>query len=315
MIKKIVLLSLILVLCFVLCIPSYAQDEVKQNTDISVKEADTNNIKLNEATYDNSFGVYLADKKIINKRNYDILGVNLTQVFYDTKESKVITKDKLPINSIGLKAGETCEYDTIYSLYAYDNDKANENKIYIGSVIKEIMVYPTYAESPNVKSRVNNYKVTVYYEENPSYFNKLNYLQSQESIKQALESDKTSKDILKNQLSNELKANQNIPLKIIDKNISYNSIGTPEANITFKNLSNKTVDAFEVTIKCYDTYDRLVKESISNESAFYGISQNENMKIGETVCDTWTLYLFDNTTKINVYVTSVHFTDGTVWKK
>lgn len=109
--------------------------------------------------------------------------------------------------------------------------------------------------------------------------------------------------------------NKGGPLVITDKTVTYNSIGIPEAHVSFKNVSTKTIDAFEITIKCYDSYDRLVRKQISNEGAFYGISQNRNISSGDMQGATWTLHLFDNTTKFDATITSVHFTDGTVWKK
>ncbi|MFD2115596.1 hypothetical protein ACFSTH_06735 [Paenibacillus yanchengensis] len=133
--------------------------------------------------------------------------------------------------------------------------------------------------------------------------------------KKQAEENKKQAEAKKKALAKELKANKNIPLKIKSKSVSYNSIGIPQANIEYKNVGTKKIIAFEITITCYDSYGRLQRQTISNNKAFYGISQGENLKSGESSKATWTLNLFENTTKFNVVVTSVLFSDNSVWRK
>lgn len=98
--------------------------------------------------------------------------------------------------------------------------------------------------------------------------------------------------------------------------VSYNSIGTPEANIIFCNTSSKTIDAFECIIYCYDSFDEPAKHYLYNTNKFKGIAQNKKIESGDVTTPTWVLYGYDLTTKIkNIQVTRVHFTDGTTWKR
>ena len=176
--------------------------------------------------------------------------------------------------------------------------------MYLGTIIESYKDYGDYS---------NRYTSTLY--KNDNFEIEKSNMVSLQSINKVIDKYKNETEELEKKLSEERALNQGVPLKITNKSVTYNSIGIPEANISFKNLSNKTIDALELTIKCYDSYGRVVKELISNRDAFYAISQNRNIIPGSEEGGTWTLNLFENTTKIEVIVTSVHYTDGTSWKK
>jgi len=114
-----------------------------------------------------------------------------------------------------------------------------------------------------------------------------------------------------------------VPIYFVSAEVNFNSIGTPEANLVVKNISKKVIDAYEIKIYCYDRFDRPVRHYATNSNVSEGISQEKigpnginGSKISEDYycCgDTWTLYGHDTTTKIKVYLSKVHFTDGTRW--
>jgi hypothetical protein len=106
-----------------------------------------------------------------------------------------------------------------------------------------------------------------------------------------------------------------IPLKVVRTEVSFNSIGIPEGNVTIQNLTKKTIDAYEVDIYCINGYGKPVYHYYYDTNKFEGISQRNSLKFGDSQSDTWTLYGHENTTKIRAVIVSVHFTDGTVWKK
>lgn len=94
--------------------------------------------------------------------------------------------------------------------------------------------------------------------------------------------------------------------------ITFNSIGVPEANILAYNISDDIIDAYTVDIYCYDNFKNPVKHYAHNSNIFKGISQNE-VASGGTIESSWELHGYDNTTKIKIILTKVHFTNGKVW--
>ena len=102
------------------------------------------------------------------------------------------------------------------------------------------------------------------------------------------------------------------PIKIIKAWVTENSIGTPEANLTFKNVSSKKIDAIRFAILCYNNFDEPVTNVISGNT-FMGMDQ-DRLSPGRQSTSTWTLNLFDLTTKIKPFVYEVHFVDGSTWK-
>lgn len=103
------------------------------------------------------------------------------------------------------------------------------------------------------------------------------------------------------------------PLEVTKTSVT-DTIGTPIANVTVKNTSQKTVDAFKVIIKTFDGFGDPAKGFLTDNS-YDGISQDEKILPTATYEASWTLYNYDTTKKIEAEVYQVHFTDGTTWEK
>lgn len=112
----------------------------------------------------------------------------------------------------------------------------------------------------------------------------------------------------------QLLENGNIPLVVTHNSISNNSIGTPEANISFHNISDKAIKAFKVEFHCYNDFDSPVNKVASYSNKFNGIVQNKHIIPDDTSTFTWTLSLYDNTTNIKyIKITEIVYSDGTIW--
>ena len=170
-------------------------------------------------------------------------------------------------------------------------------KFISGSAIKSLIDYDN-----NIQGNTNYSKIKAYYNTN-SYLEKIRAL------------IKSDKDASNASLKKELQANNNKPLKVTDVEITYNSIDVPEVNLTIKNLTTKTIVAYEMKVSCYDDFDRPVYRYFSSSNLFLGISQGNSLASGESQTDTWTLNLYDLATQVkNVTITAVKFSDGTSWK-
>lgn len=119
------------------------------------------------------------------------------------------------------------------------------------------------------------------------------------------------KGVSKKTLDDLYKGQDSCPLKITKYFLTYNSINSPEANITYKNVSTKLIDGIKVSVACYNNFDEPVTSGYSN--VFGGIDQDK-LRPGRQKTGTWTMSLFDNTTKIKPFIREVHFSDGTTWK-
>lgn len=107
-----------------------------------------------------------------------------------------------------------------------------------------------------------------------------------------------------------------VPLIIVGSYISYNSIGVPEANIQFWNVSGKDVASFEVKFVCYDAYGNVTTDYSWYNGSFLGYCDNARMELGEKSTKTWTLYNNERTKSVrNIVLQRVAFTDGTIWKR
>lgn len=87
--------------------------------------------------------------------------------------------------------------------------------------------------------------------------------------------------------------------------------GTPEADITFRNISYKKIVAFKLKFTCYNIFgnvERTYYDSYYTDSA--------DLNSGEAATYTWTLYGADSVNYItNVKITEVVYSDGTKWKR
>lgn len=104
----------------------------------------------------------------------------------------------------------------------------------------------------------------------------------------------------------------NSPLAFAEASVTYNSIGNPEANVSVYNISENIIDAFEVSILCYDNYNRPVKHYLYKTNVFKGISQ-EVIEPSNGTSGVWTLYGHENTTKVIFILKSVHYKNKGAW--
>ncbi len=90
-------------------------------------------------------------------------------------------------------------------------------------------------------------------------------------------------------------------------------IGTPVANVTVKNISTKTVDAFKVHITTFDKFGDPANGFLK-DNTYNGISQDHDLAPGESYEASWDLYNYDTTAKVDATPYQVHFTDGSSWE-
>lgn len=126
--------------------------------------------------------------------------------------------------------------------------------------------------------------------------------------------EKKDLDDVKNNLKKLLIKYQSLgsPFIFLDAIVSHNSIGIPEANLTAHNISGKDIDAYEVSILCYDNYNRPVNHYLYKTNVFEGLSQQLVEPSNET-SSLWTLYGYENTTKITIILKSVHYKGKNAW--
>lgn len=102
------------------------------------------------------------------------------------------------------------------------------------------------------------------------------------------------------------------PLEVTKTSVTEDSIGTPVANVTVKNVSKKTIDAYEVVIKTFNSFGEPSNGSL-RDNAFVGTS-DEHLATGIITTNSWKLYSYQTATKIEASIHRVHFTDGTIWE-
>ncbi len=103
------------------------------------------------------------------------------------------------------------------------------------------------------------------------------------------------------------------PLEVVSTSVTSDSIGTPKANVTVKNISTKIVDAYKVHIKTFNSFGEPANGFLTNNN-YDGISQDIKVAPGKTDSSSWALYNYDTTRKIEAAPYQVHFTDGTTWE-
>ncbi|MBH5318867.1 hypothetical protein I6N90_13765 [Paenibacillus sp. GSMTC-2017] len=222
-----------------------------------------------------------------NKYKEDLLSVDYNVYFHNRVTQKIET---IPMQLSYLEATDKDLYiHTPYMTYFEENNIGKY--ILLGAAIESV--------------KDHNGKVI----KNPMFNDEAKYIKTKYSDYVLM-----LEKIRKSALAAELKANKNVPVKVTKIDMYENSIGIPEPNINFKNLSTKTIDAIEIDIRCFDTFGRAVTFP-GQSNLFEGIVQDVMIPPGGEEAFSWTLNLFGNTTKINVTVVNVHFTDGTTWKK
>lgn len=266
---------------------------------------------------------YTSISEISSSSKDELLGIYAVDIYINLDTVK-IELDKREI-VIGVKR---------YISEVLRRESNTDNLIFLGEVIESIEGYSYSVYSPNKydgyewKTEIDSlgYKEKVPYKMNAYYDNNVSDIISNTNIQKVLDyklkamevtSTYLKKEVEKKReaLANELKDNKNVPLKVMSATVKNNSIGTPEVTVTVKNLTNKVIDAYELSFQCYDTYDRPVIGLGTKTNTINSIMQNIKVSSGKEVSGTVNLTLYDLTTKVkNVRITSAHFTDGTVWK-
>ena len=106
---------------------------------------------------------------------------------------------------------------------------------------------------------------------------------------------------------------KNIPLVFHSADIDLNEIGIPKVGLQLKSISSEIVDAYTVSIYCYNNFNEQVNHYASNSNVFNGISQERINSNSFNRGEVWTLYGFDNTTKVKIFLIKVHFENGKTW--
>lgn len=102
------------------------------------------------------------------------------------------------------------------------------------------------------------------------------------------------------------------PLLITGAMISRNQIGVPEVTIAVGNTTDRTIEAFDVEIECWNAFDEPV--GFGGDNVYGGTSQ-KTIGESEIVTATWMLSGHDTTTRVAVRVTRVKPSYGNVWEQ
>ncbi|MCB2299248.1 DUF5050 domain-containing protein [Clostridium tagluense] len=260
---------------------------------------------------------------INNNSNEELANVQGQIVCYDKFKKEVITSD-MCIKEIN--AGEK----GVSHSFNIDDTK---NIIYLGTIISSL----------EVKELENGQGFSMSvgrHIENLNYSKQLGLLTSNEFInnriqnfdliyKNRINQDEAKKQRLKikekkileaelkkakENLKKELKQNNNIPIKFVEADVNRNIIKVPELNIAFKNLTEKTIDGFEISFKCYDSYDKPVNKYGGSGNYVKELVQVKGFASGQTLSYDCNLILYYDTFKIkDLKIVSIHFSDGKVW--
>lgn len=251
------------------------------------------------ATHDHvgNLGVRLFKNTVTNNYFDNTTNADLVHVYYNLETSQYeVEDDRIPIAYYPTYGGGSSKgYTKDFSPREYPT------KLLLGTILKGIDRYVTVNESQEMI--------------NSTYESDFAYLKSPHVLNVALKLESINPTKYKS-LADEFAKNSYVPLKVTGVSITYNSIGIPEANIDFKNVSQKQIRAIELTFRCYDDFGRPVNRFLDNHNTFYGIAQGISIESGATYGLTWTLNLYDLTTNIkNISITKVAYSDGTVWSK
>jgi len=247
--------------------------------------------KQGHSIFYNDLPITLSGKYVANKAGKDILEVNVVDFFYNPSTKTVNEYDFLS-SVIGSESGSAAKYnDFVVAQTTYNGE------VYLGSAVKQLEYYDDTTDNSAL------------------YANARKHYRSKEYLAQVIALIDAENAAFNAKLKKELSANHNIPLKVLSATVSYNSIGTPEVNLTVKNLTKKTIVAYRMNVRAYDDFDRRANSWATNDNLFKGISQNNSIGSGSSQTDTWDLTFYDLATQVKyVKITEVRFSDGTSWK-
>ncbi len=103
------------------------------------------------------------------------------------------------------------------------------------------------------------------------------------------------------------------PLEPIDGRITRDSANVPYVYAQWENVTDKTIDAYKVEIRCYDRFGDPVYYYTNRSNVFTGQAQHTIKPGRKTPSGTyWYMHGFDLLAEAKLKITKVHFTDGTV---
>lgn len=105
------------------------------------------------------------------------------------------------------------------------------------------------------------------------------------------------------------------PVELLEAITKKNMIGEPMVSLGIKNNSQKTIDAYTISVYCYNNFNVALQEFGAGSDHFKGISQH-SIAPGQTAGYDgrfWTLHGFETATKVEVVLEKIHFTDDTTW--
>lgn len=118
----------------------------------------------------------------------------------------------------------------------------------------------------------------------------------------------------KSQLCSSWCASLGDPIAITGYKITWNSIGVPEVNITFRNISGKTVNSLEAFWTCVDPYGRPTADWSHLNGNYNGWMNGISLKSGDSATYYWTLYSNEATSDVkNLRMEKCAFSDGSSW--
>lgn len=255
----------------------------------------TIHLKLGTFDYQNKLNVWLTDDKVYNRTGHMLNEVGLKHYYLE----KGVIKNEVDTLSYVSESAE------ILGNKDFETKKLKVG--YIGTVLN-------YIETQDYEKVLNPFvQQDTDYNKSTVRTGDIQFQLDNELKVLKKELSKEEKK-LKNILKNELIKNKYQPLQVTATQVDYDSIGTPEVSIKVWNLTEKRIIAFETTITGYDGYNRVVRNSLSGESSLKGIAQDFDLDWGRSSVFTWKMYFHDNTMKINAKITSVRYSDGTVWR-
>lgn len=103
------------------------------------------------------------------------------------------------------------------------------------------------------------------------------------------------------------------PVEFDEAYIMYTELSTPIIHASFKNKSNKTIDAVKCVIECYNRFDEKVINPLSDSHKIYADFESTISPDDYGGGNMDLTFTQDATSKAKITVLKVHFTDGTVW--
>jgi len=129
--------------------------------------------------------------------------------------------------------------------------------------------------------------------------------------KQRLYKEKQEKEELK-QIAKFKKTGN--PVAVISGEITIDSANVKYLDMSVRNVSKKSIDAYQVQVLCYDRYGKPVRHYVYRTNIFKGQSQTVISPDGYD-SSSWYLHGFDLVSEARIRIISVHYQDGSIWKR